>query len=140
MHIGNSSPLNPRPERPGDRRGIDLTRENREGLQEATDRALEQMRRAAQADPLEAARQAAAKEEARAAESKSQARTEDKIELSSGAERLASGELPGPRGAKETPEARAQRIAELKEAFKSGDLHSPERLARAAERLLMSDD
>jgi len=141
MQIGNTSPQNPRPGRPGDRRGIDLTRKNREGLQEAADRALEQMRQAAQADPAEAARQAAAaKEEAQAAEARAGSRTQDKIELSSGAERLASGELPGPRGAKETPEARAERVTELKEALKAGDLHSPERLARAAERLLMSDD
>lgn len=136
MHIGNSSPLNPRPGRPGDRREIDLTRENREGLKEVADRALEQIRRAGEVDPAEAARQAAAAQE----EARAGSRTQDKIELSSGAERLASGELPGPRGAKESPEARAERIAEIKDAHQRGELHSPERLARAAERLLLGDD
>lgn len=140
MQIGNSSPQGPRPGRPGDRRAIDLTRENREGLQEAADKALDQIQRSAEADQIEAARKADEKEAARAIEARTNSRAQDKIELSSGAERLASGELPGPRGAQETPEARSQRIADLKDALKSGDLHSPERLARAAERLLMNNE
>lgn len=132
MQIGNSSPLNPR------RRAIDLTRDNREGLKEAADRAVDNIQQAREFERAEAARQAESlQRETRTDETR---RREDSIELSREAERLAADELPGPRGARETPEARAERVAELKEAFERGDLHSPERLERAAERLLMNDD
>jgi len=141
MQIGNNSPLNPRSGRTGSSRDIDLTRQNREGLQETADRAVDDMRQSAsEVGRADAAQQAAAaKEQARASETRTAARGEDKIELSSGAERIASGELPGPRGSKESPAARVERVAELKAAFQRGDLHSPERLARAAERLLTNE-
>ena len=142
MQIGNNSPINPRNNRPGGRREIDLTHENREGLQKAADRAVDDIEhQVGKVDLAEAARDAAAvKEEARVSEARSADRGQDKIELSAAARNIASDELPGVRGSKESPDARAERVADLKAAFEKGDLHSPERLARAAERLLMSDD
>jgi len=60
----------------------------------------------------------------------------ESVELSGSVERLMSDELPGVDGRSESPDARQARFEALREAYQSGELNSPERLRRAAARLL----
>lgn len=59
----------------------------------------------------------------------------DRVELSSAGQNLGKDLLPGPTGL-ETPEARAARVESLARDLAEGRLFSPERLQRAASRLL----
>ena len=79
---------------------IDLTRSNRDGIQETVDRA----------------------------------RRPDKVDLSKAAE-AAEGHI-GPDGTRETKEERAERIESLRNAVETGDLNTPERVQKAAQKLL----
>ena len=60
----------------------------------------------------------------------------ESVQFSGSVEALASSELPGVGGTQESSEIRAARVAELRKAFQSGELNSPERLRNAAARLL----
>lgn len=63
---------------------------------------------------------------------------EDRIEISSRAEELAREEQRTREAAQ--AEERAAHVAELKRRHDAGELHTPEALERAAERLLTSED
>ena len=60
----------------------------------------------------------------------------ESVELSSTVSKLAAGELPGPDGVEESVADRQVRFDALRKAYQSGELNSPERLRKAAARLL----
>ena len=89
----------------------------------------------AQAERIENARdQRTRVENASSADGASLSR--ESVAFSDSVASLAASELPGVGGSQESNDARAERVALLREAFKSGELMSTERLRNAAARLL----
>ncbi|MCB9914207.1 MAG: flagellar biosynthesis anti-sigma factor FlgM [Planctomycetes bacterium] len=125
MYVGNSNPLGPKPNDPKKSHlDPDLTRVNREGIERTSSAGRERMR--------EVQREETAKRE----ELRRSALSRESVELSSESRRLAAEELPGPGGARESADARAERIDELKRAYATGELNTPERARESAGRLL----
>lgn len=89
---------------------------------------------------IEAARGQERVENARGQERVENARSgslsRESVELSSRSRRLASGELPGTGGRRESLAERADRLEALRIANARGELNTPERARRAAGRLL----
>ena len=128
MHIGNSQPLGPKPNDPKKNHlDPDLTKVNREGIEKTSNAGRERMREIQE------------EEAARLEEAQRGSLSREKVELSTESRRLAAEELPGPGGAAETPEARNERLAELKQAYQEGKLNTPERASESAGRLLGDD-
>ncbi|HIG11715.1 MAG: hypothetical protein ABGY71_06460 [bacterium] len=125
MQIGNNHPSGPKPNDPKDKSlDLDLTRANREGIEKTSSASQERVR---ETRTQTAQRQTEAQRGNLSRES---------VELSSESRRLAAGELPGPRGASESAEAREARIEELTRAHKSGTLNTPLRAQASAASLL----
>ncbi|TDJ77558.1 MAG: flagellar biosynthesis anti-sigma factor FlgM [Planctomycetota bacterium] len=101
---------------------LDFTKPNRVGIEKSVEHAehVRELRRQ-EAKELEQETEA------------SSSRGSDRIDLSPQAKMLAEegSVLPG-----ETPEARAERVADLRTAFEAGTLNTPELVERAAEGLL----
>ncbi len=131
MQIGNNSPLNPRPGQPRGKPAneVDITRDNREGIKKVAE----------DAEIAKADKARKAELEATSPVSKVQQEAIDKVEISDEAKVMSSEELPGPRGAKESPEARSARVQGLKGARASGELNTSERIDKAADLLLSGE-
>ena len=125
MHIGNSKSYGPKPNDPKKAPlDPDLTKVNREGIEQTSAAAQERLR------------ESRLEEAARQEEARSRSLSRESIELSHESRRLAAEELPGKGGVAESADARAARIQELKDAHDRGELNSTERARESANRLL----
>jgi hypothetical protein len=97
---------------------------------------IESAREQQRAERIENAREQRTKVDASSARLEVAGLSRESVQLSSSVERLMSGELPGPDGTSETTDARQARFEALREAYQKGELNSPERLRKAAARLL----
>jgi anti-sigma28 factor (negative regulator of flagellin synthesis) len=125
MQIGNRNSFGPKPNDPKNSHlDPDLTRANREGIEQTSAAGRERMR--------EVRKQEAAQQE----EIRRSNLSREMVELSTESRKLAAEELPGPKGAAETGEARRERVEELKQAYQEGKLNTTERARESAGRLL----
>lgn len=142
MEIQNQSMPVPRPSPGGskDWPRIDVTRDNRAWIRQATDETIQEQRpepgeldnetaRLQRADAL--ARTKVAQETARGVTEKSGSRT-DRLDLSEEAKRLSEQAIQSA----EPTEAERARVQELRALHEKGELNTYERVQRAAERML----
>lgn len=144
MDVKRTLPIQPG-DRPGDRRAAPEARsETPRATAHEESRRTEQSRQQRQAELQESAAERTARSQRVAREVSRVVREEvmasvagsDRIELSPAGQAAASSALEQASAGEEQEVLRARHVAALKAAIEAGNLHTPERLERAARRML----